>query len=403
MANVSLAFGKLAAGILGNSTAMIADAVHSFGDLISDFVTKICLTLAERKPDATHPFGYGKYESLGAAFVAALVTASGCGIGYHSAHLMYTGVEHLSPPAGIALAAAVASIGVKEGLFQVTERVGTKYRSKVTIANAWHHRSDALTSLVALVGIGGAMCGYPMLDPIAGLAVSALVVKSGVEIGNECLADLVDKAVTGPEFDEIGALIAKCEGVLQYHDLRIRRMGPFFSVDVHIVVDPRLSVSAAHQIAEKVRVSLLSQNVSILEVLVHVDCEDDTTTENERTNLNLMRSQDEIREDISKILRERFPVITRETHFTVHYVEHHLTVQLEVCMDPRLTLQEANRIAREVKTVVESEVSDVDLLDIHLELDEDLELPASSPRDDNGSKTSQNSHSSSTANSDEKL
>ncbi len=189
--NCVLVIFKFAAGVIGHSTAMIADAAHSLSDLVSDAITWFAVRIASAPPDSAHPYGHGKFESMGALAISGILVATGAGVAWHAfqsleailaagtavasalapmAHAT-TGVP---PPTSIAAAAAVVSIIAKEWLYQVTMKIGTKYDSKLVKANAWHHRSDAISSVVALLGIGGSLVRLPILDPIAGLVVSAM-------------------------------------------------------------------------------------------------------------------------------------------------------------------------------------------------------------------------------------
>jgi cation diffusion facilitator family transporter len=233
------------------------------------------LRVSLKPRDSSHPYGHGKFESLGALIISGLLVGTGVGIGWQSVEhmqLILAG-KSLGTPTGIALVGAVISIAVKELVYQSTMKVGERYDSKVIKANAWHHRSDAISSVVALIGVVGGMLQVPIVDPVAGLFVSALIVKAAVELGWDSLKDLTDQNVSPRVIAQVEKLLAelKADGVVGWHQLRGRRMGPYMILDVHILVDPKLSVTASHQIAEKVRVKIVNAMPAVSEVLVHID------------------------------------------------------------------------------------------------------------------------------------
>jgi cation diffusion facilitator family transporter len=199
--NIALAVGKAVAGVLGHSAAMIADAAHSLSDLVSDAVTLFVLKQAHKPADSDHPYGHGKFESIGSLSMAALLVGTGGAIGWHSIqvltalHSATAEAAAAAAPTSLALGAAIASVLIKEGLYHATMRVGQKHNSSVVVMNAWHHRVDGLTSLVALVGIGGSMLGIPAADPIAGILVAGAIVKVGIDSGVDSFHDLTDQQV----------------------------------------------------------------------------------------------------------------------------------------------------------------------------------------------------------------
>lgn len=267
--NVALSAGKGVAGVLGNSSALIADAVHSLSDTVSDIVTLWAVHASHKPRDESHPYGTGRYETLGTFVVSTLLIGAGVGIGLHSFdHILHAPSE---VPSQIAIAMAGVSVVAKECLYHVTVRIGERARSNLLIANAWHHRSDSFSSIVALVGIGGAMIGVPILDPIAGMCVAALIAKLGLQTAMDSVVELADKTVDEEELSAVGQVIATVEGVFDYHQLRMRKMGTYSLVDTHINVDPWSSVSEAHEVAKGVMDAVKARFPHIEEVLVHVD------------------------------------------------------------------------------------------------------------------------------------
>ena len=360
LTNVALALLKAVAGIFSNSAAMIADAGHSFSDVLTDIVALWALRMAQTPKDKNHPYGHGKFETIGALFLALMLIATGIGIAIHA----FEKVEHREIPGNLALGVAIVSILLKEVLYQVTSHIGKRNHSRMLIANAWHHRSDAISSVVALIGIGGAQLGFPVLDPIAGILVAGWIIKTGLTIGYNSVKELSDEAVEEGLLIELKQALTQIAGVEKYHDLRSRRMGSYVLVDLHVQVDARLSVSAAHQIGERVRMVLLEQNPQVNEVLVHIDAEEDI----DESHPALMRPQTEIETDIRQNL-QHIPEIKGISHILCHFLQERLSVQIEIVVDPRLRVFEVQNIARKARLRVEK-IDDVHTADIHLELDD---------------------------------
>jgi cation diffusion facilitator family transporter len=356
--NLLLAAGKGFVGLLTNSAALIADAGHSFSDLLSDGVTLWALWVSRMPRDENHPYGHGRFETVGALLVSVLLGATGIGVAVHAFSYLNAPVV----PASFALWAAGVSIFVKEGLFWITRAVGRRQRSRVLMANAWHHRSDALSSVAALAGIGAAQFGFPLMDPIAGFLVAGLILRIAVELGHESLRELTDETADDAMLERIHGQVAKVEGVEHFHEVRARPMGPNLLVDLHIEVDRLMTVSAAHQVAERVRWGVLNEIPEVNEVLVHVDAEQDL----EEVEMQLMRPQPEIEQDIRGILAE-LPEIKGVTHIYCHFLKQALTVQVNLLLDPDLQIRTAQQIARQARLRIE-QIPDVQDADIHLEL-----------------------------------
>ena len=258
LANLLLAAIKIAGGIVGRSTAMVADGIHSLSDLLTDVVVLFTHKIGQLPADENHPYGHGRAETIGATLVGAVIIAAGFGLAYESWAIINAG--KFQTPLIPAVVAAVASIATKEILFRYTRTVGEETNSPSLVANAWHHRSDAISSFAALVGIGGAMAGYPIMDPIAAIVVSVLIVKVGYDIAFKGLRDLMDTALNETETRRIETMINNLPGVIQTHNLRTRRIGGEVLMDVHILVDHEASVTEGHHIAENVRRELIRAN-----------------------------------------------------------------------------------------------------------------------------------------------
>ena len=366
-ANLILALAKGFIGIIANSSALIADAGHSVSDLLSDGITLWAVRMSGIPKDKNHPYGHGKFETVGSFIIALLLLFTGIGVAGHVFNRMDAPVV----PGTIALWMAGIAIIVKEALFHVTRMVGRRTGSRVLMANAWHHRSDAISSVAALLGIAGAQLGIPLMDPIAGMLVAGLIIKTGIDIGYESIRELTDETVEEDVISELGKIMSGIEGVDHYHEMRARRMGPHLLVDMHIQVDSMMSISAAHQVAERVRLEILEKLPAVNEVLVHVDAEDDFFGDEGSERLQdivLMRPQSEIEIDVKKVL-DQIPEIQGITHIYCHYLNQKLTVQVNILLDAEMRIRDAQKIASAARRKIE-QIKDIDSADLHLELDD---------------------------------
>ena len=265
---------QIVIGVIAHSQALVADGVHSLADLVSDFVVLIANRHSGVKPDADHNYGHSRYETVASLFLGALLIAVGVGMlwraGTRLADLQDIPAVHLS-----ALAVAVLVLVSKEGLFRYMLREAQRVRSAMLIANAWHARSDAASSLVVALGILGSLAGVRLLDPIAAAIVGFMVARMGWTFGWDALQDLSDRALDDVAAADVRKLLMSTAGVRDVHELRTRKMGDFALVDAHILVDPLISVSEGHYIAESARARVLTDN-RVLDALIHVDPENDT-------------------------------------------------------------------------------------------------------------------------------
>ena len=366
-ANLILALAKGFIGIIANSSALIADAGHSVSDLLSDGITLWAVRMSGIPKDKNHPYGHGKFETVGTFIISLLLLFTGIGVAGH----VFNRMDATVVPGTIALWMAGIAIIVKEALFHVTRMVGRRTGSRVLMANAWHHRSDAISSVAALLGIAGAQLGIPLMDPIAGMLVAGLIMKTGIDIGYESIRELTDETVEEDVISELGKIMSGIEGVDHYHEMRARRMGPHLLVDLHIQVDSMMSISAAHQVAERVRLEILEKLPAVNEVLVHVDAEDDHVGDEGSELLQdivLMRPQSEIENDVKKMLAE-IPEIQGITHIYCHYLNQKLTVQVNILLDAEMRIRDAQKIASAARRKIE-QIKDIDSADLHLELDD---------------------------------
>ena len=274
--NVVLVGLKLVAGVAGRSSAMVADAVHSLSDLATDVVVIVFVHLSSRPSDESHDYGHGKYETLATAVIGLALLAVGVGI-FWSGAVKVAGVlrgEVLPAPEGVALVAAVVSVVAKEWLFRWTAAVGRRVESGAVVANAWHHRSDALSSIGTAAGVGGAMFlgpGWRVLDPLAAVVVSVFIGRVAVRLLVPCLNDLLERSLPGEVEREILATVREDGRVHDPHNLRTRRIGNAIAIEVHIRVNPGLTVGEGHEVATGVERRLRARYGERTHVAVHVE------------------------------------------------------------------------------------------------------------------------------------
>ncbi|TAH13631.1 MAG: cation transporter [Curvibacter sp.] len=267
--NVVLASAQIIVGTLTKSQALIADGIHSLSDLVSDFVVLLAGHHAKKDADADHPYGHQRFETAASLALGAILLAVGGG-------MVWSALQKLEAPGTIAPAhttalwVALGGILTKELLFRYMLRTAKAVKSSLLVANAWHARSDAASSLVVSLGILGSMAGYPLLDPIAALIVGFMVGKMGWSFGWDALHDLMDRAVDEEEVQAIRATLMATPGVAGVHDVRTRKMGDMVVADAHIEVDALLTVEAGHNIAVAARAAVLRRH-RVLNLMTHVD------------------------------------------------------------------------------------------------------------------------------------
>lgn len=274
--NLLLTAGKLVAGALGHSAAMVADGVHSLSDLISDVVVLAFTHISAKGKDRDHSFGHGKFETLATLIISIILVIVG-------GKLMSEGIRSiidiingtvLPRPGIIALAAAAVSIAAKEILYHVTLKTGKRVQSPVVIANAWHHRSDALSSIGSLLGIGGAIIlgsKWTILDPIASCAISIAIIIVAFRMAMPSIAELLEASLPEEIENQITATASAVEGVRDFHELKTRRNGISFIIDAHMTVDPDISIVEAHNIATRVEEALREKFGSETQISIHME------------------------------------------------------------------------------------------------------------------------------------
>ncbi len=277
IANILLVVVKILSGVFGRSSAMIADGIHSLSDSVSDIFLLLGLRLAYKPPDKTHRYGHGKFETLLTVIISLLILLAGIFIFWNNGTVIFQVLfQHkvLSRPGIMALIAAIFSLFIKEFLYRITRNVGRKHKSNALIANAWHHRTDALTSVAAFLGIGGAIIlgerGL-ILDPLAALLVSAFIIAVGVKLLRESVMELLETSIGEAKERSIINIIKSVQGALNPHSLKTRKVGNKVVIDVHIEVNSYLNVIQAHNIADKIEKKLLSEFGADSIINVHIE------------------------------------------------------------------------------------------------------------------------------------
>ncbi|CAI9105346.1 OLC1v1004252C1 [Oldenlandia corymbosa var. corymbosa] len=403
-ADVGLAAGKALTGYLSGSTAIIADAAHSISDVVLSGVALWSYKAARIPKDKEHPYGHGKFETLGALGISGMLLLTAGGIAWHAVDVLlgvwsagpdlinhslahehmhghdngghHHGIDMAHPV--LALSVTTISIAVKEGLYWITRRAGERAGSGLMKANAWHHRADAVSSVVALIGVGGSILGVRFFDPLAGLVVSGMILKAGLDTGYQSILELVDAAVPSQLMEPYKHTILQVEGVKGCNHLRGRRAGSFLYLDVNVEVDPFSSVSAAHDVGENVRRSIQQFHPEIAEVFIHIDpamseispvpgateIENSDRKGNGDTSLDGLDVEEMVRNTLSSNFSEKLAV----QHITRHQLQGHILLQVEVSMHPDMLLRDAIKVAEEAKEHILEIVPDHVSISMQLQL-----------------------------------
>ncbi len=268
--NVVLTLLKLAAGLLAHSGAMISDAVHSASDIFSGLIVLLGVKISTKEPDEQHPYGHERYECVAALLLSGILAVVGGAIGIGAVKDIISG-KAAEIPGLLALIAAVVSIAVKESLFWYTRGYAKKYRSTALHAEAWHQRSDALSSIGALIGIAGARMGVPVMEPIASLIIALFILRVAIRIFKEAIDQMVDHSCNEEAEEAFRTTALEQQGVLGVELLRTRMFGNRVYVDLEIAADPNLTLAAAHEIAEDVHDAIEKTFPEVKHIMVHVN------------------------------------------------------------------------------------------------------------------------------------
>jgi len=270
--NIVLSTFKFIAGIIGKSSAMVSDAVHSLSDVVSTLIVIFGIKVSNRKSDDTHQYGHERFESIATIFLGIILLVTALGIGYDGVNKIILGVNgKIAIPTTIALIAAILSIIIKEIMYQITKRVATKTNSTALLADAWHHRSDALSSIGSLIGIVGAKMGFPVLDPIACIVICVFILKVAFDVSVDSIHKLVDKSCDEKTISEMEDYIKSIEGVIGIDLLQTRLFGSKIYVDVEISADKNKTLEESHEIAHKIHDGIEHDFENVKHCMVHVN------------------------------------------------------------------------------------------------------------------------------------
>ncbi|KAK6239327.1 hypothetical protein QUC31_004796 [Theobroma cacao] len=403
-ADIGLATTKALTGYLSGSTAIIADAAHSISDVVLSGVALWSFKAAKAPKDEEHPYGHGKFETLGALGISCMLLATAGGIAWHAldlligllstvpevvnnhllahGHIDHHGGNHhgidMDHPI-LALNVTIVAICVKEGLYWITKRAGERQGSGLMKANAWHHRADAISSVVALIGVGGSILGVKFLDPLAGLVVSGMILKAGLETGYQSVLELVDAAIPAEQLEPINQTILQVEGVKGCHRLRGRRAGSNLYLDVHIVVDPFSSISAAHGIGENVRHQIHKSHPEVTEVFIHIDpayVEFSPDVMDQKESLkrimeqksNISAREEDVEAIVCGTFSSKFPEKFVVERITRHMLRGKLLLEVEVGMPPDIMICDAMEAAKEAEKEILNAASNIVHVNVQLRL-----------------------------------
>jgi len=269
--NVTLTLLKMIVGVMVGSLSLVADGVHSLSDFATDIALLVGVYFGSKKPDEKHPFGHGRLETFAGAFVAVALILVGAWLIYEGAKgiaQVHSENVHIST---WVIWIALLSVVSKEYLYQITRIVAARTHSSATYANAWHHRSDAFSSVAVVIGAVAMKFGYPHGDQLGAIAVGLMIIMVGAKIVGDCLSELAEGAVDSKTLEQIQTIINGQQGVHQWHQLRTRSVGREVFLDVHILVDPLLNIAEAHEIAESLETELIEQLSRPVNVMVHIE------------------------------------------------------------------------------------------------------------------------------------
>ena len=347
--NALLVVGQVVVGIIGHSQALVADGMHTLADLSGDLLVLFALKHSAKEADEEHPYGHARIETAVTLALGVLLLLVGAGIAVR-AGLRILDHETIATPSAITLWVSGFTILAKEGLYQYTMHTARRFDSDMLKASAWHHRSDAISSIIVFLGIAGTMAGIQWLDALAAAGVSLFVAKIGIELGWPAINELVDTGLDAEQLQHVRRVILATDGVRELHLLRTRRIGGRALVDVHIIVNDDISVSEGHYISEAVRAKLVNEVDVVADALVHIDPEDDTHTAPVRDLPS--------RALVQAMLRERFrdiPAAQQIERMVLHYVNGRLRIELILPLAVLIRPEEGETLKARFRAAVASE------------------------------------------------
>lgn len=327
--NIILAAAQIVGGLVTQSQALIADGFHTLSDLVTDFVVLIAAKMASKDADDDHPYGHERIETIATVILGLALAGVAVGIALDAIQrLMHP--ESLLQPTGLAIVIALFGILCKEGLYQYTHRAGEKVNSSLLKANALHHRSDAISSVIVAIGVAASVIfSLPWLDALAAIAVAALIFYMGAQLILDSAMELVDTAWDSDKVDAMVLTIGTISGVQSVHMLRTRKMSNNVLVDVHIQVSPHISVSEGHHIAEQVMSEIQKKYDEVSDIVVHIDPEDDETAAPSKD----LPSRESILAEIQPIIASADLAYSAD-NITLHYLDGQVEIELQLDEQP---------------------------------------------------------------------
>lgn len=341
--DLALGILKIAVGKFSYSQSLVADGVHSLSDLVTDVLVIWAAKQASREPDADHPYGHQRIETVATIVLGLLLLTVAGAIALDAANDLLSRVT-IQTPTFWALVVASVSVLSKEIIYHYTMRVATRIRSDLLRSNAWHSRSDALSSIVVIIGVGGSMIGISWLDAAAAVLVALMIVYVAAGMIRQGVRELIDTGVDAEQLAAIREAAKKIEGVTDIHDLRTRRMGSDVYVDGHVLVDSKISVSEGHRIGDAVFYSLKSRFENITDITIHVDSEDDAAYQRS--------SHLPLRSEITARLRESWQDIDGADNverIVLHYIDGRIQIEAWVALNKFESLEQAKDTAAKLR------------------------------------------------------
>lgn len=343
--NLLMTIAQIVVGLVANAQSLVAHGLHSFSDLLSDFLVIYATRQSAHPADARHPYGHARVETAATLILGTSLALIGGFILWESG-LRLQHVELLPAVEWLAFWVALATVVVKEGLYHYLIRVAERLRSQLLTGNALHTRADAASALVVVVGIGGALLGWGFLDLLAAALMGFMILRMGFDLARGALKELIDTGLDSTQVEAIRSTLLATPGVCDVHELRTRRMAHQALVDAHVQVDPRISVSEGHRIAESARAQVLHEHQDVLDVLVHIDPEDDLEP---NAGMARLPSRAAILEELAGLLTG-FPAPERVVlHYLSGGVEAEVFFDHDVARDPAALRLVEERIARRIK------------------------------------------------------
>ena len=327
-----LGLAKVIVGYLFHSHALIIDGIHSFTDLFTDFFVLFIGRIANEKPDEEHPYGHEKFETIGTAALGSILLGTAGALLYETVEKLLNQETTIIPGWPTLLVALLSILG-KEAIYHYTKKTAEKINSSLLMANAWHSRTDAISSVVVLLGLLLSLYGYPWVDNLAAILVALLIAKVGWDFIRESLSELAESSLDSNRLQEIKTLIESVDGVEDAHALRTRKMGPKILLDVNVEVNNDITVSEGHEISAWVAKTLKEQNPDIADVTVHIDVEDDMDDDYSHSLSNLLPLRKNVREKLDRAWKDHLSV-KYVKDFRFHYIDR--KIEIEIILDSEI-------------------------------------------------------------------